>query len=253
MARGTWVRGGVFSDTTGRRGMAFLRTRWVGGGTAFLRHSLRWKHGRWARVFPGVFPQRHAGRGSQCGGRRQAMGGVASARGAGTGRWRGGEVFSIRFAGVDARLVMRKGRPTRLRRGVFASVRRAGTGRCRQVASGAAAFFRVDEDRRSDRGVFPRRHAGRGVSAEGVVGRWAALSLRGCAGTGRWRCGEVFSIRFAGGRHPACDAEGAPTRLRRGVFASARRAGTARQAMSGDGAGSAEEVAAGGAVGVPCG
>ena len=64
------------------------------------------------------------------------------------------------------------------------STRRAGTGRYHQVASGAAAFFRVDEDRRSDRGVFPRRHAGRGVSAEGVVGRWAALPLRAARGRG---------------------------------------------------------------------
>ena len=72
MARGTWVRGGVFSDTTGRRGMAFLR------------HSLRRKHGQWARVFPGGFLSvtregesvRRAASG--------AAGGVASARGAGT-------------------------------------------------------------------------------------------------------------------------------------------------------------------------
>ena len=53
---------------------------------AFLRHSLRRKHGQWARVFPGGFLSvtregesvRRAASG--------AAGGVASARGAGTAR-----------------------------------------------------------------------------------------------------------------------------------------------------------------------
>ena len=53
------------------------------------------------------------------------------------------------------------------------------------------------------------------MSAEDASG--GVASARG-VGTGRWRGGEVFSIRFAGGRHPACDAEGAPPRLRRGVL-----------------------------------
>ena len=61
-AAGKTQRGGRYLPWLGGRGCvgaffrtrraggetAFLRTRWAGGGTAFLRHSLRWKHGRWA-------------------------------------------------------------------------------------------------------------------------------------------------------------------------------------------------------------
>ena len=67
MARGTQVRGGVFSDTTGRRGMAFLR------------HSLRWKHGQRAYLcFRGFLSvTREGGAGAE---------GVVSARRAGTAR-----------------------------------------------------------------------------------------------------------------------------------------------------------------------
>ena len=91
---------------------------------------------------------------------------------------------------------------------------------------------------------------GEPVSAEDAAGGVASAR---CAGTGRGRGGEVFSIRFAGGRCPACDAEGAPHTFAARRFCLCASRGDCRQAMSGDGAGSAEEVAAGGGVGVPCG
>ena len=157
MARGTRVRGGVFSDTTGRRGDGFpadtMGRRGDGFPAAFPALEA-WAVGVF--VFPGAFPS------------------------------------VMREGGAGAEGVVRRG-------GGVVSTRRAGTGRCRQVASGAAAFFRVDGDRRSDRGVFPRRHAGRGSQCGGRRQAMGGVVSARRVGTGRWRGGEVFSIRFAGG------------------------------------------------------
>ena len=192
MARGTRVRGGVFSDTTGRRGMAFLRTRWAGGGTAFLRHSLRWKHGRWAYLCFRALSPASCGKGEPV--RRALFLRVARGRG-GTIRSRqerrrffglmetdaptGAFFLGVtREGGVSAEGVVRRWAALSLR------AARGRGGRCRQAASGAAAwrrcFFRLDEDRRSNRGFFPRHHAGRGSGC-----RRRALSLRGAWGKGR--------------------------------------------------------------------
>ena len=194
-AAGKTQRRGRYLPWRGGRGCvgAFFRTRRAGGGWLSCGHD------------------------GQEGGRLSC--GIPCAGSMGNGRICVSGRFPQRHAGRGSRCRRRTRRaalPLRAARGRGAAVRSRQAGR---------RFFRVDGDRRSGRGVFPRRHAGRGVSAEGVVGRWAALPLR--------------------------TARACPSGFGRRCFCARR--GDCRQAMSGDGAGSAEEVAAGGAVGVPCG
>lgn len=143
-AAGKTQRGGRYLPWRGGRGCvgAFFRTRRAGGGTAFLRHSLRCKLGQWARVFPGVFPSVMREGGVSVGGGRGGRRCLCARRGDGSMAWRGGFLHTLR-GGVDARLVMRKGRPTRLRRGVFTSARRAGTARQAMSGDGAGSAEEV--------------------------------------------------------------------------------------------------------------
>ena len=155
---------------------------------------------------------------------------------------------------VEIRLRFRGGK---LRRR-FVERRDKGDAALECVAHGSVPFMRCSLGAR--RG---KRNAGEGIChGSGDVGAWGRffghdgpegrrlscdIPCAGSMGNGRV-CFRGVPQRHAG---RGVRAEGGVRRGGRRCLCARR--GDCRQAMSGDGAGSAEEVAAGGAVGVPCG